>query len=276
MDIHEKNRVIFQAAKEYLEQNANPLKCQHYLAERKIHSLEDAFEVAVRSVNDQTYLGGVIGYGNGEEGSKGQIIKHCLFNLDYKKVYAVYGNGKTDNRYEELYRCFREAIESNGEDSEDNSWKKYAKNVCGIAAYISRFDSAEDMLTYFNRAKNVDERIALADEISSEIPQWGFKMACNWLKDIGISGFAKPDTVLSYIFTNLGLAEKDDKNVDKLIFKAINQMADDNQTPTFVVDMVFWLLGNNTESVKKDIERKKGSGKEDFVKTTKVKLDKAN
>ena len=85
MDIHEKNRVIFQAAKQYLEQNANPQKCQRYLAKRDIHSLEDAFEVAVRSINDQTMLGGVIGYGDGKEGSKGQIIKRCLFDLDYKK-----------------------------------------------------------------------------------------------------------------------------------------------------------------------------------------------
>ena len=186
MDIHEKNRVIFQAAKQYLEQNANPQKCQRYLVKRDIHSLEDAFEVAVRSINDQTMLGGVIGYGDGKEGSKGQIIKRCLFDLDYKKVYEAYGDGKTDKRYEKLYRCFREAIESNGEDSENNSWNKYAKNVCAIAAYITRFDSEEDMIKYFNRAKNVDERIALADEIASEIPYWGFKMACNWLKDIGI------------------------------------------------------------------------------------------
>lgn len=263
MDIHEKNRVIFQAAKQYLEQNANPQKCQRYLAKRDIHSLEDAFEVAVRSINDQTMLGGVIGYGDGKEGSKGQIIKRCLFDLDYKKVYEAYGDGKTDKRYEKLYRCFREAIKSNGEDSENNSWNKYAKNVCAIAAYITRFDSEEDMIKYFNRAKNVDERIALADEIAKEIPQWGFKMACNWLKDIGISGFAKPDNVLSYIFTNLGLAVKD----DKLIFKAINQMAEDNHTPTFTVDMVFWLIGNSTASVIKDIERKNGKNKEDFVNT---------
>ena len=154
-------------------------------------------------------------------------------------------------------------IESNGEDSENNSWNKYAKNVCAIAAYITRFDSEEDMIKYFNRAKNVDERIALADEIASEIPYWGFKMACNWLKDIGINGFAKPDNVLSYIFTNLGLAEKN----DKLIFKAINQMAEDNHTPTFTVDMVFWLIGNSTASVIKDIERKNGKNKEDFVNT---------
>lgn len=263
MEIHEKNRVIYQAAKLYLEQNANPLKCQHYLAEREIHSLKDAFEIAVRSINDQTYLGGVIRYGDGEDGSNGQIIKHCLFNLDYKKVYAVYGDGKTDTRYEALYRCFRDAIESNGTDDQKNSWKKYAKNVCGIAAYISRFDSLEDMLEYFNRTKNADERIALADKIAAEIPYWGFKMACNWLKDIGISGFAKPDNVLSYIFINLGLAEKD----DKLIFKAINQMAEDNQESAFIVDMVFWLIGNSTASVIKDIERKKGKGKEDFVNT---------
>ena len=126
MDIHEKNRVIFQAAKQYLEQNANPQKCQRYLAKRDIHSLEDAFEVAVRSINDQTMLGGVIGYGDGKEGSKGQIIKRCLFDLDYKKVYEAYGDGKTDKRYEKLYRCFREAIESNREDSENKSWNKYA------------------------------------------------------------------------------------------------------------------------------------------------------
>ena len=32
-------------------------------------------------------------------------------------------------------------------------------------------------------------------------------------------------------------------------------MAEDNHTPTFTVDMVFWLIGNSTASVIKDIER---------------------
>ena len=268
MDIHEKNRVIFQFAKQYLEQNANPLKCQRYLAERKIHSLEDAFEVAVRSINDQTVLGGVIGYGDGEEGSNGQIIKRCLFDLDYKKVYAVYGNGKTDNRFKELYRSFRDAIKSNGEDNENNSWHKYAKNVCGIAAYISDFDSVEDMLGYFNRSQTAAERIALAEDIATKTPYWSFKMACNWLKDIGISGFAKPDSVLSFIFTELNLAENDEKS----IFKAVSLMADDNNESVFFVDMVFWLIGNKTASVIKEIERKKGKNKEDFVKEAKEML----
>ena len=268
MDIHEKNRVIFQFAKQYLEQNANPLKCQRYLAERKIHSLEDAFEVAVRSINDQTVLGGVIGYGDGEEGSNGQIIKRCLFDLDYKKVYAFYGNGKTDNRFKELYRSFRDAIKSNGEDNENNSWHKYAKNVCGIAAYISDFDSVEDMLGYFNRSQTAAERIALAEDIATKTPYWSFKMACNWLKDIGISGFAKPDSVLSFIFTELNLAENDEKS----IFKAVSLMADDNNESVFFVDMVFWLIGNKTASVIKEIERKKGKNKEDFVKEAKEML----
>ena len=84
MDIHEKNRVIFQAAKQYLEQNANPQKCQRYLAKRDIHSLEDAFEVAVRSINDQTMLGGVIGYGDGKEGRLSSDV--CLILIIRKSM----------------------------------------------------------------------------------------------------------------------------------------------------------------------------------------------
>ena len=87
MDIHEKNRVIFQAAKQYLEQNANPQKCQRYLAKRDIHSLEDAFEVAVRSINDQTMLGGVIGYGDGKRGARGRLSSDvCLILIIRKSI----------------------------------------------------------------------------------------------------------------------------------------------------------------------------------------------
>ena len=115
-----------------------------------------------------------------------------------------------------------------------------------------------------NKPQNADERIQLARSIESRnITLWKYKMVCNWLKDIGVNGFTKPDSVLSYIFSKLNLAEDEEES----IFKAVNLMADDNNLSVFFVDMVFWLIGNSTASVIKDIERKNGKNKEDFVNT---------
>ena len=253
MDIHEKNRVIFQAANQYLEQNANPVKFQHYLIKPQIHSLEEAFEVAVRSVRDITVTGGVIHYDDNYA-----IIKECLFDFDYTRVLAVYGNGK-DDRYKALFDCFFERIKPQGE----RTWKLFSRNICGVAEYLAQFDSIDEMFCILNKPQNADERIQLARSIEAlGITLWKYKMVCNWLKDIGANGFTKPDSVLSYIFTPLNLAEDD----EEAIFKAVNLMADDNNTSVFLVDMIFWLIGNSSPFVKKEIERKEGKNKEDFVK----------
>lgn len=254
MDIHEKNRVIFQAAKQYLEQNANPLKYQHYLIKPQIHSLKEAFETAVRSVRDITVIGGVIHYDDNYT-----IIKECLFDFDHKRVLAEYGNGK-DDRCNTLYNRFFEKIHPQGE----KTWKLFSRNICGVAEYLSQFDSIDEMFSILNKPQNADERIQLARSIESRnITLWKYKMVCNWLKDIGVYGFTKPDSVLSYIFSKLNLAEDEEES----IFKAVNLMADDNNLSVFFVDMVFWLIGNSTASVIKDIERKNGKNKEDFVNT---------
>lgn len=253
MDIHEKNRVIFQAAKQYLEENANPLKYQHYLIRPQIHSLNEAFEIAVRSVRDITVTGGVIHYDDNY-----MIIKECLFDFDYKQVLAEYGNGK-DDRYNTLYNRFFEKIHPQGE----KSWKLFSRNICGVAEYLSQFDSIDEMFFILNKPQNADERIQLARSIEScNITLWKYKMVCNWLKDIGVNGFTKPDSVLSYIFSELNLAEDEEESV----FKAVNLMADDNNKSVFFVDMVFWLIGNSSPFVKKEIERIEGKNKEDFVK----------
>lgn len=264
MDTHEKNRIIFNEAKKYLEQNANSLKYQQYFIMPKIDTLEEAFEVAVSSVRDITVISGVIHYNENYS-----IIKECLFDFDYKKVLNQYGSGK-DERYQKLYRLFRDKIISDGEDTPNNSWCKFARNICGVADYLSNFNSIEELLCYLNQPNNTDERIQLAKEIvSRNIFLWKFKMVCNWLKDIGANGFAKPDNVLTYILTGLKLADDNDESV----FKAVNLMAEDTNTSVFIIDRVLWLIGTSDASVIKEIERKRGSNKEDFVKIVLSKIN---
>lgn len=259
MEIIEKNRIIFSEAKKYLEQNANPIKYQHYFDEPKMHSLEEAFEVAVSSVRDITVTGGVIHYDENYA-----IIKECLFDFDYKQVFIQYGNGK-DEHYKNLLSCFIEKIQPKG----TTSWDRFSRNICGIAEFLSQYNSIEEMLSYLNRPKNADERIQLVNDIvSHNITLWQFKMVCNWLKDIGANGFAKPDSVLSFIFTELNLADDNKES----IFKAVNLIAQDNNTSVFLVDRIFWLIGTSAATVIKEIERKKGKNKKDFVKLVSSKI----
>ena len=260
MNVHELNRIIFNEAKEYLEQNANHLKYKHHFEEPQMNSLEEAFEVAVSSVRDITVTGRVIHYDDNYT-----IIKNCLFNFDYKQVLKQYGNGK-DGRYEKLFNCFVEKIHPEG----TTSWTNFAKNICGVAEYLAQFDSIESMLSSFNQLKNADDRIYLIKNIvSRNITLWKFKMVSNWLKDIGATGFAKPDSVLTSIFSKLKLADENDESV----FKAAYLMAQDNNVSVFFVDKVFWLIGTNSPTVVSEIERKKGKNKEDFIKTVLSKLN---
>lgn len=157
---------------------------------------------------------------------------------------------------------FREKIESQGDDNKNNSWYKFSRNICEIASYISQYNSIDEMMEYFETPSNANERIELVKKIESKgIFLWKFKMVCNWLKDIGVTGFSKPDNVLTYIFTHLGLADENDESV----FKAVDLMASANNVSVFYLDRIFWLIGTSDSFVIKEIGRKKGKNKEDFV-----------
>ena len=77
--------------------------------------------------------------------------------------------------------------------------------------------------------------------LSYEIHGFGFPLACDFLKEIGYTGFGKPDTHLKKIFGKLHLS-RSSKDYD--VFRAILRIAAHAGKTPYEVDKIFWLVGS--------------------------------
>ena len=102
---------------------------------------------------------------------------------------------------------------------------------------------ANDFYTWVDFFDRDDRaRIALPMLMASEIQGMGFALACDFLKELGYTNFAKPDVHLNYIFDKLGLCELGAN--DYGVFKAIVRVANNANVTPYAADKVFWLIGS--------------------------------
>jgi len=121
-------------------------------------------------------------------------------------------------------------------------WPLFCASVLSGAAFLSRFQSADDFETWV-RFFDEDERarLALPMLIATEVDGIGFALACDFLKELGFLNFSKPDRHLKYILPELDLCEADD---DYTVFKAISRIARNAERTPYAIDKLFWLTGS--------------------------------
>lgn len=130
-------------------------------------------------------------------------------------------------------------------DNSRNYWTLFYKGSLSVARYLNQFDTFGDFLTFVNDFDaKASTRPALPLLLEKEIFGFGFALACNFLMEIGFANFCKPDVHLLDIFSGLGLAERSELNV----FRIVSLMAEENGQTPFAVDKVFWLIGSGNLS----------------------------
>ena len=139
-------------------------------------------------------------------------------------------------------------------------WPRFCGAVLSGARFLSQFDSAE---TFYDWVAVFDEddriRPTLPMLLAAEIDGFGFPLACDFLMELGYTGFGKPDVHLKRIFTALRLSDRDN---DYYVFKAIVRVSRSVGVEPYGIDKVFWLIGSG------DFYRtglKVGSHREDFI-----------
>jgi hypothetical protein len=120
-------------------------------------------------------------------------------------------------------------------------WVIFSKGAMSGAKYLDRFDALEDFLQY---VQDFDEKLttrpALPFLMGHEIFGYGFSLACDFLKELGFSNYAKPDTHLIDIFSGLDVSSKAALDV----FRAVSLLADEVEETPYAVDKAFWLIGS--------------------------------
>ena len=185
---------------------------------------------------------------------------------DFKYVIRQYGDD-----YQKLVSDLQKVIgfRIENDNPNRNSWVIFAKSICSAAAFLSQFKNYDDLISYCTK-ESLTDRLEVADKILKQRGAGCNKlvMTLNWLKDIGMPGYIKPDIHLCRIITGVfkdefllkgkpytSIKENDWKewaeklpeieSVQKDVFiKAILQATEDG-ADLFAFDRLIYLIGSN-------------------------------
>lgn len=163
-------------------------------------------------------------------------------------VFCDFNHLETLKRYSDDWEGLFERIqrevqtESRMDKTDPHSyWVIFSKGSISGAQYLRRFDGLENFLEY---VQDFDERPTTRPGLpllmGHEIFGYGFSLACHFLKELGFSNYAKPDTHLIDIFSGLGVSSKSPVDV----FEAVSLMADEVGKTPYAVDKALWLIGS--------------------------------
>jgi hypothetical protein len=235
MTRNRKLKMLYAAAYEYLESKIGKesldKKLLHY-RHHKVDNMPDAFWHLVNSLTNKV----------GMRASIGPIdqLEPFLFGFD---------PWQTHSRYRGNWRLLFKTIEQNHQppgpmkiENEGSYWVLFCKGVLSGAEFLSQFDSFKSFDEFVNSFAFNDISIAaLPILLDQEIYGMGFPLGCDWLKEMGYTNYAKPDTHTVDILYETGVAPSHDNYV---VFKTMVRMARVNDELPAVVDRLLWYIGS--------------------------------
>jgi len=167
------------------------------------------------------------------------IIDKILCEYDYKKILKKYN---VDLLYEE----FKNNITFNNNTSKKNNWYKWTSSIIDSAEFISQFETIDDFKNYINCfSYNELTKLALPFSISIEIKGIGYAIACDFLKEIGLEEYCKPDTHIIDVLSKVGFFTKNENNLLKTqcdAFKTCVKLAKEAEVTPYRLDKIIWLI----------------------------------
>ncbi|TXC75255.1 hypothetical protein [Luteibaculum oceani] len=169
-----------------------------------------------------------------------------LFDFDPTKVAQVFKKSDRDRLLDAIIKELKPSGQIRR--ATRSIWPQYCQSIIDAAHFLCSFKDVDDFYKWTdffsedNRAKP-----ALPLLISYEISGIGFPLACDFLKELGFCDYGKPDVHLKEIFKALNLVDQNEKSTTKLDFqtlKVIDRIAKANDTTSYAVDKVFWLIGS--------------------------------
>lgn len=195
---------------------------------------------------------------------------------DFKYIYQKYGND-----YQKLVSDLKKEIgfEIKNDNPNMNSWVVFSKSICNSAIFMSQFKDFNGLVSYCTK-ETPAERLDVADKILKQQGAGSKEliMTLNWLKDIGIPGYCKPDLHLCRIITGIFKEEflsegkpytstnYDDwttelpskVKVQKDVFIKASIQSDEDGADLFAFDRLLYLIGSadfyGTDSLSQQIK----------------------
>ncbi len=121
-------------------------------------------------------------------------------------------------------------------------WVLFCKGILSGAEFLSRFESFNSFDEFVNSFTFNDLSIAeLPILLDQEIYGMGFPLGCDWLKEMGYTNYAKPDTHTIDILYGTGVAPSQDNYV---VYRAMVRMGRINNEVPAVIDRLLWFIGS--------------------------------
>lgn len=254
---------FYSFAFEYLKRQTTPLieegkityeQLEEYTTKTDIknlnYSLEDAQRMIIICLQDYQSMPKVINY-KGRENE----INAVICNLNSKEIAEKWEG-------EALYRKFCTMFEINNQDSKRNSWLKFSKSIVSSAKFLAKFDTVEEFkgfLDCFNYNEHTMEALPLL--LSQEIFGIQFALACNWLKELGLTYYPKPDIHMVKVFSALGICEENQIEC----YKAMIALAKKCNVNTYQLDKVVWLICSGNYYRQPNVEIKSKKLRDNFI-----------
>lgn len=212
--------------KSYLEELVpDGIELNRYFNPQKKNSLEEVVYQFACNLQDYNMMPSVIGFMRED---RNPVFRRILFDYNHNLIINSY----TSNM---LYAQFCEHFPVKNKDSKQNSWLKYSKGIISACEYLAKFQDINAFNDYVDSFNGSFEIIA---EFQKEIYGLGFALACNMVKDLGFTNYAKPDTHTKDVIMVTGLSGSDEISV----VRAIQSIAAANNDTAFNVDRMIWLI----------------------------------
>lgn len=258
---------LYNFSVDYLKEHAKGLTdsvLDDYFKVYKASSLDEAFERGVVSVNDNNKrtMANPIAYFRPERKS---AIDKVLCDFRLESFLEKYEND-VDKLFDDL--CSQCVPDS--EQSRKGAWYKFAENIITLTEYLSRFRDIDELYKMFEKADSAEEKTELVNTISAKVKYWGFTMTSNWIKDMGIMGFCKPDRHVCAIINGIYQTGKNEKDV----FVKVIEVAEQCNVSSFELDRLLFLIGSGDFYGKghENIKRSYKGNEQEFIDLFKVQM----
>ncbi len=258
---------LYEYAVDYLKNHTEGLTdsiLNEYFKVNKVSSLDEAFRRGVASVvdsNRKTMANPIAYFKPNRKAAIDDVL--CGFGLNAMRT-------KYGDDVNKLWNDFCTQVVPDSEQSPRGAWYKFAENIITLMAYLSGFKDIDDLYAVFGNAKDVNAKIKLINTVSAKVRWWGFAMASNWIKDMGMIGFCKPDQHVRAIIDGIYQTGQEEKDV----FTKVIEIAEECNISPFVLDRVLYLVGSGNfygqghEHIKKSYN----GNEQDFINSFKAQM----
>lgn len=233
MTTKSQHKTFFQEALDYLAERADMESVRRHM--------DDATEVTLTSLVDvYTRLLWSLSNRQAMANSIGDVWKldDVLMGFKPEKVLGRY------THWGELFDQVEAAVHPPGrmvKSNPRNFWVQFCKGTLDGAKFLAAFGTLE-------RFKEFVDGFYLNDDLKQELPHvvarrihgLGFALACDFLKELGYTDYAKPDVHLKAIMMGVGFGDGSDQDT----FRAVISVARDVGETPYAVDKALWLIGS--------------------------------